>query len=951
MEKYSITKAKINEKITTNSAQAITGNILNDVLQTMVDSLGADYQFGGLVQPGSTFTAGEQPVVFIATTPGTYTNFGGLVVADGDVALLVWSGTAWSKQIPDIATRTEVSKLGQEIGINSGIVCDGSFVKGERLFTKNDVNIGDILLIERASGSAPYVTFYDNAGVEIVHIVDTKYEYEIPDNFSYALADYGAGGSQQTFKVTNLSQIKYRVTELEKGLNDSTDDIRELKNTIGTNNGVLASGTFVKGYIVFTETDVNVGDEIRIEKSSGPNDIAFVDENNTELAKSSGSLSTVIVPPAFAKAVVDYGETGSQSTFKIINLSQLKYRITELEENNDFVISGDSYGVISAKLQLHSNDIHDVNGWAEIMSIGGVEKQIKFLLKKAPTETYPTAVGVCPVPKYNAGICAGVAFKHAIWQDGCGLGWNTGYIAYTPDYATEKCSLKMIVTFDSIKVNTSGNDVRICWYFGEDNTNIQWTRVTTPLVNEVINTPVGARYFAISTQITDTNASVEFSSAAVRNYSILTPDGWNTNLLLGNDTMALRFSGDVTDPANQDIRLKIDDSAITIYHGTDNSVIASYAKSSYNTAESIYNALSSLENFSMELLDISGVVFDDFIKGDVALVSQYNIEKQDNPGVIVTEWDSFPFYFTTKEKNGTYNFEVGIDYSDNNGKKIQAILNGYPLYSADDFAEDFVNVPLSVYYGNNVSILKQNRNTIGEFYCPIRRMFYVEGMTEGIVNGTGGAAWTCRASIEESFDIMIRNKGHNVGYKEMMDEVLGDYKTSGNQFVFTCDDNGIPLYTSAEIRNMFVKKGIHPATFFILDNTSQIIANLSLIKACLDTDYYGGVHSPYGYSSNINVGRLKYSELADAVQQTFSKFIELFGKQPVVWDFHRDGESYNTVKYIINHGYKFVMGGGYANDYGIISTITKYRIKRFGIRPDAQGQNVRMPDDWLFKKY
>lgn len=113
MAKYSNTKAKINEKITTNSVQAITGNILNDVLQTMVDSLGADYQFGGLVQPGSTFTAGEQPVVFLATTPGTYTNFGGLVVADGEVALLVWSGTAWSKQIPDIATRTEVSQLGQ----------------------------------------------------------------------------------------------------------------------------------------------------------------------------------------------------------------------------------------------------------------------------------------------------------------------------------------------------------------------------------------------------------------------------------------------------------------------------------------------------------------------------------------------------------------------------------------------------------------------------------------------------------------------------------------------------------------------------------------------------------------------------------------------------------------------------------------------------------------------
>ena len=151
MAKYSNTKAKINEKITTNGAQAVTGIILNDVLQTMVDSLGADYQFGGLVQPGSSFTAGEQTVVFLATTPGTYTNFGGLVVADGEVALLVWSGSAWSKQTPDIATRTEVGQLGQEVNKNfvSSVFC-----------LSNIVDITDGSSIKSMSGG-----YYDNNGV------------------------------------------------------------------------------------------------------------------------------------------------------------------------------------------------------------------------------------------------------------------------------------------------------------------------------------------------------------------------------------------------------------------------------------------------------------------------------------------------------------------------------------------------------------------------------------------------------------------------------------------------------------------------------------------------------------------------------------------------------------------------------------------------------------------
>ena len=115
--------------------------------------------------------------------------------------------------------------------------------------------------------------------------------------------------------------------------------------------------------------------------------------------------------------------------------------------------------------------------------------------------------------------------------------------------------------------------------------------------------------------------------------------------------------------------------------------------------------------------------------------------------------------------------------------------------------------------------------------------------------------------------------------------------------------------------------------------------------------YYCGIHSPYEYSADINIGSMKYSELVDAVSKSFAKFVELFDRQPLVWDFHRDAESYNTVRYLMNHGFKFIMGGGYGRDYGIVSTINRYRIQRFGIRPDSEGNNVRMPNDWLFRKY
>ena len=113
--KYDTLKALVNAKVYENTEQEITAGDMNNVLQSAIASLGAHYQMGGLVSPNDKITVGDEPVVFLATTPGTYTYFGGLVVADGEVALLVWSGTAWSKQTPDIATRTEVSQLGQQV--------------------------------------------------------------------------------------------------------------------------------------------------------------------------------------------------------------------------------------------------------------------------------------------------------------------------------------------------------------------------------------------------------------------------------------------------------------------------------------------------------------------------------------------------------------------------------------------------------------------------------------------------------------------------------------------------------------------------------------------------------------------------------------------------------------------------------------------------------------------
>lgn len=116
MSDYSSLKATINANIKANNNHEITGAITNSVLNAMVDSLGAGYQYKGVAtptNPGSAQTP-DYKCFYIATTPGTYTNLGGLVVADGEVAILKYD-SSWTKEVTGAATADQLNQLGQYV--------------------------------------------------------------------------------------------------------------------------------------------------------------------------------------------------------------------------------------------------------------------------------------------------------------------------------------------------------------------------------------------------------------------------------------------------------------------------------------------------------------------------------------------------------------------------------------------------------------------------------------------------------------------------------------------------------------------------------------------------------------------------------------------------------------------------------------------------------------------
>lgn len=173
----------ITENIKTNGSQAITAQVLQDVLVGMVGELGqSGALLGGVIDtsfvPDPT---NDAQVFYLAESPGTYTNFNGLVVGAGEVAFFYFDGNAWAKSSVDVlavvnnlnSTATDkalsaamgkqigdnISQLGQELtdfeiqvyGKKDVILQNVTTAPGTVYITNEMVSPGDVLLFELES--------------------------------------------------------------------------------------------------------------------------------------------------------------------------------------------------------------------------------------------------------------------------------------------------------------------------------------------------------------------------------------------------------------------------------------------------------------------------------------------------------------------------------------------------------------------------------------------------------------------------------------------------------------------------------------------------------------------------------------------------------------------------------------------------------------------------------
>lgn len=103
MGNYELLKTAIQAVITSNGNNEITGEIMRNVLTTIVSTIGGNYTFAGIATPATNPGTPDANVFYIAAEGGTYSNFGGAVLSEG-ITILAWNGTWTVTQLQTIDT-------------------------------------------------------------------------------------------------------------------------------------------------------------------------------------------------------------------------------------------------------------------------------------------------------------------------------------------------------------------------------------------------------------------------------------------------------------------------------------------------------------------------------------------------------------------------------------------------------------------------------------------------------------------------------------------------------------------------------------------------------------------------------------------------------------------------------------------------------------------------------
>lgn len=381
MSNYATLKSAIQQVIKTNGDNEITGALLQRSLLSMINSLGVGYQFVGIATPSTNPGTPDQKVFYIASTAGTYSNFAGIVLAAGEIALLKYDGN-WAKDSLGAASLEKVNNLERRVeSVESpvygtekafSLTGDGQsipfpFYAGFKYTIFNDGTIG----INFSTRATP-----DGATVDgLFHIEPgNSHTFVASNDASYLRMNAGTTGriSVETFD-DKINDLEERVESNESSIDSITTDVASL--TVSGQETVLETSPLTSVAYPFYK-----GHIYKISMKSSATRVGAI-QLRTRTLPDSGDVDSLGAIPLGATSVVTVSgnanylrigaadPVGQTLTIKITDISSSDYVRRTVESN-----------------MLGWNDTNFLFTAADVMPFRFVKNRVYLLINKSSAQ-------------------------------------------------------------------------------------------------------------------------------------------------------------------------------------------------------------------------------------------------------------------------------------------------------------------------------------------------------------------------------------------------------------------------------------------------------------------------------------------------------------------------------------------------------------------------------------
>lgn len=246
---WSNLKAGISAVVKENNNQEIIGANLQNVLITMVNSLGANATCGGIAHPNTSPGTPDGPVFWIASGPGVYVNFGNTEI--DNTGIFTWNGTSWSFEELDFMKNMQTD-------IANSVLQSVSF----------DVTGNTATLTIKQKG-------YDAISVSVPIATDSQSGFmtaadkdKLDNTYSKQEIDAGVDAIRDEMSDT-MGGVMTRINSITQMVNDNSDAIEKKQDK-------LVSGTNIK--TVNGQSLLGKGDVAITSGGSGGANIKVVDK-------------------------------------------------------------------------------------------------------------------------------------------------------------------------------------------------------------------------------------------------------------------------------------------------------------------------------------------------------------------------------------------------------------------------------------------------------------------------------------------------------------------------------------------------------------------------------------------------------------------------------------------------------------------------------------------------